>query len=263
MTFELFVLRLHYRAESSISFPPGMAGNRLRGALGAALHAMGAAYQELFAPAAADGPSGFRQRPRPFVVRAAHLDGAALPAGARFHFDLHVFPRDPEVRATLTRAFAGALAGARLEDVEETRCSLALDPPEEAVPWLAVRFLTPTELKFEGGIASRPDFPILAARVRDRLAALCRFYRGEPLPIDPHVVAAAAQGPVLERCEVRHVSHRRHSRRTGEVHPLGGFVGEAEYRGDLRLFLPLLETAQFTGVGRHTAWGQGAIAVVR
>jgi hypothetical protein len=53
----------------------------------------------------------------------------------------------------------------------------------------------------------------------------------------------------------------RRSSRTGQVHSLGGVVGEAEYQGELGEFLPYLEAGKWTGVGRHTVWGQGEVAV--
>ena len=53
----------------------------------------------------------------------------------------------------------------------------------------------------------------------------------------------------------------RLSTRTGQSHPLGGFTGEAVYEGPLTPFLPYLEAARFTGVGRQTVWGKGEIAL--
>ena len=53
----------------------------------------------------------------------------------------------------------------------------------------------------------------------------------------------------------------RRSTRTGQVHPLGGFAGWAEYEGELAEFLPWLRAAYWTGVGRHTVWGYGAISI--
>jgi hypothetical protein len=38
-------------------------------------------------------------------------------------------------------------------------------------------------------------------------------------------------------------------------------VGEAEYEGDLTEFVPYLRAAHWTGVGRQTAWGKGALAI--
>jgi hypothetical protein len=57
------------------------------------------------------------------------------------------------------------------------------------------------------------------------------------------------------------VETSRRSGRTGQIHPLGGFVGEAEYEGDLTEFVPYLRAAHWTGVGRQTAWGKGALLI--
>ncbi len=42
-------------------------------------------------PPCGTGPSGLRDWPRPFVFRAAHLDGQRFEAGQHFHFDAHLF----------------------------------------------------------------------------------------------------------------------------------------------------------------------------
>jgi hypothetical protein len=65
----------------------------------------------------------------------------------------------------------------------------------------------------------------------------------------------------MTRCEIRRVEVERRSGRTGQSHSIGGFAGVAEYEGDLREFLPFLEAAQWTGVGRQAVWGKGEIAV--
>ncbi len=54
---------------------------------------------------------------------------------------------------------------------------------------------------------------------------------------------------------------QRRSSRTGQTHSIGGFIGEAEYEGDLREFVPFLRAAKWTGVGRQTVWGKGEIEV--
>jgi hypothetical protein len=65
----------------------------------------------------------------------------------------------------------------------------------------------------------------------------------------------------MRRCEVRHLAPRRRSSRTGQSHTIGGLVGLAEYEGDLSEFLPILQAAQWTGVGRHCVWGNGELRV--
>ena len=72
---------------------------------------------------------------------------------------------------------------------------------------------------------------MLFARARDRVSALRSLYGEGPLGID--------------------------FRAPGSVHPLGGLVGVAEYEGEFGEFVPFLEAAQWTGVGRQTVWGKG------
>jgi hypothetical protein len=61
---------------------------------------------------------------------------------------------------------------------------------------------------------------------------------------------------------MRHEEVERRSSRTGRTHSIGGFVGSAEYEGDFAEFLPYLEAAQWTGVGRQAVWGKGEIKAV-
>jgi CRISPR/Cas system endoribonuclease Cas6 (RAMP superfamily) len=63
--------------------------------------------------------------------------------------------------------------------------------------------------------------------------------------------------------QFRREERERRSSRTGQTHSIGGFVGSAEYEGDdLAEFLPWLEVARYTGVGRQAVWGKGEIRVV-
>ena len=65
----------------------------------------------------------------------------------------------------------------------------------------------------------------------------------------------------MTRCEIEQVEIVRRSSRTGKVHPLGGFTGQADYEGGLTDFVPYLFAAKWTGVGRQTVWGKGEISV--
>ena len=121
---------------------------------------------------------------------------------------------------------------------------------------IRVRFLTPTELKG----ASRPCFHVLLARIRDRVSTLRAMYQGGPIEVDFKALKERAALVQMTRCEIEHVEAERTSRRTGQTHSLGGFVGIAEYEGDLGEFVPYLEAAGWTGVGRQTVWGKGQIA---
>ena len=81
-----------------------------------------------------------------------------------------------------------------------------------------------------------------------------------PLDIDFRGLAERARAVTTLRSEFRRVAIQRRSSRTGQRHRIGGFVGFAEYDGDLTEFVPYLEAAHWTGVGRHCTWGNGQIA---
>jgi hypothetical protein len=260
VTFEFFALRFHFRAKDSIFFAPGKSGNILRGAFGT-LFQHHPAYKDFFEPAAESGPSGYRVRPRPFVFRAAHLDGRVIAPGEDFHFDVHVFSKARDYFRPVFQEFAEQGIGpgrgrVELVRMDETPVSLDLTPGSAAVPRATVAFLTPTELK---GAAGGPEFPVLFARARDRVSALRAFYGPGPLEIDFHGMGERAAAVRMARCEIRWDHVERKSSRTGQTHPLGGFTGEADYEGGLAAFLPILRAAEWTGVGRHTVWGNGHI----
>ncbi len=268
LTFEVRPLRFRFRAIDEVRFPPGKAGNTLRGAIGTVLPVSD--RSRIFSPSLHSGPSGLADPPRPFVIRAHHLNGARLERGADFHFDIHWFyPHKDDIESfrqaveAVAREGLGASRGrARLETVEHIaplRFDLACEEPAECV---LVRFLTPTELKEAGRVVDRPEFPILFARIRDRISTLRGLYGPGPLDVDFRVLAERAAAIRVTRCQVDWERASRRSSRTGQVHPLGGLVGEAEYEGALSEFLPWLRAAQWTGVGRQTVWGKGAVEIL-
>ncbi len=266
MNFEFFALEISFEAKDSIFFAHGKSGNILRGAFGT-LFQHHPAYRDFFEPSPrAPAPSGLKNLPRPFVFRAAHLDGSTLKPGERFHFQIHLFCALEPARSYFEETFAqlavegiGPRRGrAQLLAVDARPIVIPLDPTETAQR-LRVRFLTPTELKDEGRTAPRPEFEILFARARDRVSTLRAAYGPGPLRIDFAALRARAAAVRTTRCDLVYEEIERHSSKTGQTHPLGGFTGEAEYEGELREFLPILRAAQWTGVGRQTVWGKGQI----
>ncbi len=164
---------------------------------------------------------------------------------------------------TVLRAFGGMTLPGRIGGRSWRGCplELCLDAVTGPVNHLTIRFETPTELKADGHAVERPEFGVLAARVRDRISTLRALYDDGPLTIDFHEFGERAARIHMTRCNIRHVETARRSSRTGQTHSLGGFIGEAEYAGDLTEFVPYLRAAQWTGVGRQTAWGKGALVV--
>ena len=261
MHFRFYPLRLTFLARTPLSFPTGAASNRLRGAFGSILHKLGCA--EIFEPSSEAGPSGFSDHPRPFVFRASHLDGVTIAPGETFYFDFHWFDLRRPSLDTVIGAFAKLTPAAELADVQgaDAPLELCLNPSGDPVSSLTIRFETPTELKAGGVAIERPEFGVLVARVRDRISTLRALYDDGPLTIDFREFGKRSEHVRMTRCNIHHVETSRRSSRTGQIHSLGGFVGEAEYEGDLAEFVPYLRAAQWTGVGRQTAWGKGALVV--
>jgi len=254
MTFDLIPLRLRFTARAPIQFPPATAANLLRGALGKSLmRTSPEAYARRFAPEAADGPSGLRDAPRPFVFRASHLDGVAVEQGEAFEFGVNLFDCKGDAVDLFVGAFEDRFGPAVIESRDILR--LPLKPFALQVARLRVRFLTPTELKG----SDTPEFGPLIARIRDRASTLRALYGAGPLEIDFHAMGERASQVKMTRCEIEHVKAERTSRATGQTHSLGGFTGVAEYEGELAEFVPYLEIARWTGVGRQTVWGKGEI----
>ena len=279
--FDLLRARFQFRALDPVYFPPGKAGNVLRGAFGTILRKLACpptcrdvpscelrtscTYARVFEPQAANpGPSGLKDWPRPFVFRAAWLEGT-LPAGTEFYFDLHLFDLSEGLLPDLVRTFELLLheglgpgrGKADLLSAEPFPIRLSLDPDTEPVERCQVRFVTPTELKG----APTPDFAALFARLRDRVSTLRSLYGNGPLDVDFRAMGERAEKVKMTRCDLRTLELDRRSGKTGQVHGIGGFVGVAEYEGDLAEFMPYLRAGGWVGVGRHTVWGNGEIEV--
>ena len=280
MTFDLDSYRFLLRARGAIHFPEAGPANLLRGAFGSALRKMACApdcpglsgrpaqecalraecvYARIFEPAAPHAPSGLAHPPRAFVFRVAGLAGRSVTPGQQFCFEVNFFDTRRPALDHFARAFSH-LARADILSVSSAPVSIPLDPPEHRVNCLRLEFQTPTELKSANQAnPAEPEFAAVFARARDRVSTLRALYGPGPLDIDFRALGQRARAVKMTRCELRHVSGKRRSRRTGQIHDIGGFTGVAEYEGDLAEFLPILEAARFTGIGRHAVWGNGEI----
>lgn len=243
-------------------------------------------YRRIFAPKLAEGPSGVADPPRPFVLRVGRRSEGWIERGRELEIGANVFDADPEILRYLVVAFA-QLGGdgigpgrgrCRLRVVEQSGTRLfadgrqlvrSLPEPEEisleggepGEGRLVVEFVTPTEIKSEGVVVARPEFRVLMARVRDRVASLMTLYQGGPPEVDfaGFLEDAAQVRLVDEGLEER--SGTRVSSRTGQRHAIGGSVGKVVYEGPVGRYVPWLRAAEWTGVGRQTVWGKGQIRV--
>lgn len=259
MTFDLIPLRLRFVAPPAIQFPQVSASNLLRGVLGAWLMKTAPDdYARRFAPEYAGGPSGLRQAPRPFAFRAAHLAGVSIASGAPFEFGINLFETRNEAVDLFERAFEARFGPSVIESRETLRLPVLCNGTHAATESqrLRIKFLTPTTIKGGNG----PEFGPMLSRIRDRTSTLRALYGDGPLEVDFRALGERARQVRMTRCDLKQIDVDRTSRATGYTHPLGGFIGSAEYEGEIGEFLPYLEIARWTGVGRQTVWGNGEIA---
>jgi hypothetical protein len=249
VTFEFLACDLRLSARRSTRFPPWKAGNVLRGALGHFLQSEN--RDRLFRPVATgNGPSGLADWPRPFVIHALSLNGRQFAPGDEFCFRLNWFGE----RERLSPVIDAFGAWAKIVSADVSMVSINLDASQVSTR-IRVDFQTPTDLR-------TPDagFDVLLSRARDRVSTLRALYGAGPLDIDFRGMAERARAVTTVRSELLHVTIQRRSSRTGQRHGIGGFTGFAEYAGDLGEFMPILEAAYWTGVGRHCSWGNGQIS---
>ncbi len=307
LKFDLLAFRFQFKARDSIYFPPGKSGNVVRGAFGTTFKQIvcmdrchdsrtcetraTCPYAKIFEPVATtEGPSGLHDWPRPFVFRAAHLDGQTIEPGRTFQFDVHLFDLKDQAIVYFVLAFAqiskegigprrGRADLVRVDQLDSegkpTAClykgntflstelgapiELNLESAGEAASKVVVKFVTPTELKHGQLLATRPEFEVVFGRIRDRLSTLRALYGGGALDIDFKALGERAAQVTMTRSQLNFSDAERRSAKTGDRHPLGGFVGEVEYNGELGEFLPYLRAAKWIGVGRQTVWGKGVI----
>ncbi len=247
-------------------------------------------YARLFEPTGdGSGPSGLMDRPRPFVIRASKLDGCTISEGETFQLGVHLFELHPHIPLHLIRAFArlaqyglgprhGAVelrrvwigdangeaaqelfAGGRIQQPQQLPVlSILLTSGEAKASRIRVEFRTPTELKGDGAVAGQPPpFQLLMARIRDRVSNLRLLYGNGPLSIDFAEFGNEAAKVAILEAELRHAGTQRFSVRSGQSHSIGGILGKVTYAGELSRFVPFLRAARWTGVGKHTVWGNG------
>src|SRR5207302_1105493 len=128
---------------------------------------------------------------------------------------------------------------------------------DNIVQRIAIRFVTPTLLKSNGEIISRPEFHHILKRLRDRINALSTFFGEGPIEVDFRGLGEHAEKIRMISAQTEWVERSRTSSKTKQRHELSGFVGEVAYEGSLNEFVPWLTLGEVIHVGKHTAWGMG------
>lgn len=128
---------------------------------------------------------------------------------------------------------------------------------------VTLRFHTPTEIKDGAQVMTEPQMPAIVRRLRDRLSALAVFFADGPLALPFKELGALADHVQLTATDAHMLNVKRTSTRTRQTHGLSGFIGSATYVGGaVGTLMPLLRWAEVLHVGKHAAFGNGAVEVV-
>ena len=99
------------------------------------------------------------------------------------------------------------------------------------------------------------------ARIRDRISTLRTLYGSGPLEIDFKAMGERAAAIRMTHCETIRSRRSASAGAPDSVTRSAASSAFAEYEGDLTEFIPYLEIARYTGVGRQTVWGKGEISI--
>lgn len=132
---------------------------------------------------------------------------------------------------------------------------------------LRIHFLTPTTLKAQGEVLRQPNFSALIHRLIERLTQLSLTYGGASLPCLPadretkNALLRRADAAQMTDDRTRWLVVRGRSDRTRASTNLSGFVGRADFAGDLAPFFALLRWGELAHAGHHAVKGNGAFRI--
>jgi CRISPR-associated endoribonuclease Cas6 len=132
--------------------------------------------------------------------------------------------------------------------------------PQAATATLTLE--TPAWIEQDKRLVTSPDFRTLFRTFNRRITSLCALY-GELAPDDEaryHALDALCD-EVLVRSALHPVRWERHSLERDERHPMKGLLGTLALEGNLAPFIPTLQLAALTHVGKATSHGLGRIGL--
>lgn len=251
---------------------------------------------ETTAPPGVAAPLDLHEITPPFVIEAPHGERRVYRPGERLGFDLLLVGRGitylpyflmafqelgrvgvgkPQGRYVLQRisalhpwrderevVFDGVDVRVGGRDLSAGWADVAALAGELPGDRLTLRFRTPTRIKYRDSYIVQPAFHVLVRALLRRISALCFFHCGEAWGGDARALIGLAEQVATERADVRWVDWDRFSGRQQQRVPLGGFVGELCYAGDLAPFQTLLALGSLVHVGKATVFGHGRYQIV-
>jgi len=123
---------------------------------------------------------------------------------------------------------------------------------------LTLKFLTPVRIVYQRKLVSTLEFHILIRSLLRRLCLLYYFHcRAEAPSWDQNELIRMAENVIIEKNSLRWWDWERFSQKQKERMKMGGVIGEIIYKGDLSLFLSILNAGEILHLGKGTSFGLG------
>lgn len=144
--------------------------------------------------------------------------------------------------------------GETIEDI-----TLAPVRHENSPNCIRIDLETPLRFKREGRLSNGLTFDTLVRLMLRRASSLLEAFDGREPDLDYRGFIARACTVTAGPSEVRWTDWERYSNRQRQRMQLGGLTGAISYQGCLAEFMPLLEFAKKTHIGKQTSFGLGKI----
>jgi hypothetical protein len=122
---------------------------------------------------------------------------------------------------------------------------------------ITLMFKTPMRIIERGKLEHRPTFRPLIQRLHRRLRDLTRQFTDTPWELDFRQVMSQAEAVRVADDQTGWVELDSYSWRQKTSTPMGGFVGQVTFEGDLEPFLPWLVWGEVVHVGKDAVKGNG------
>jgi len=123
---------------------------------------------------------------------------------------------------------------------------------------IALHFLTPVRIKYEGSLGNELEFHVLIRNLLRRISTLAYFHCDEDQSnLDFKGLIKKAKEVMVAESDLEWYEWERYSAKQDTKMRMGGFVGNVTYEGNLKEFIPWLKAGELVHAGKGTAFGLG------
>jgi len=128
---------------------------------------------------------------------------------------------------------------------------------------ISLLFFTPARIKYRGHYVNKPEFHIIIKALLRRISTILTFYHNIEPEFDYKNLNSEAKKIRIKKEDIKWVDLKRYSKRQNSEMKLGGFMGQITYEGEIKPFLPLLISGQYTHIGKNCTFGLGGYRIVK